>query len=117
MSRNTVHKVVRSGETEFSYERNVQPLPRLRCFQAQLDGLLAANEAKSSRERLTLIRIFETLRSEGYEGGYDAVRRYARSWQRQRLSLLSSSAFGHLEEPAELRPTRHWEAARRCLGS
>jgi len=92
VSRNTIRKVLRSGETEFSYERDVQPLPRLGHFQAELDRLLAANEAKSSRERLTLIRIFETLRSEGYEGGYDAVRRYARNWQRQRSSL-SSSAF------------------------
>ena len=48
--------------------------------------MLAANEAKPSRERLTLIRIFETLRGRGYEGGYDAVRRYARGWQRDRAS-------------------------------
>ena len=60
VSRNTVRKVLRSGETEFSYEREVQPLPRLGRFQAELDRLLAANEAKRSRERLTLIRIFET---------------------------------------------------------
>jgi transposase len=31
-----------------------------------------------ARERLTLIRIFEELRALGYEGSYDAVRRYAR---------------------------------------
>jgi hypothetical protein len=41
--------------------------------------MLAANEAKSGRERLTLIRLFEELRGLGYEGGYDAVRRYART--------------------------------------
>lgn len=28
---------------------------------------------------LTLIRVFETLRGLGYEGGYDVVRRYART--------------------------------------
>jgi transposase len=93
VSRNTVRKVVRGGETAFSYQREVQPLPRLGRFQAELDRLLEGNAVKGSRERLTLIRGFETLRSEGYEGGYDAVRRYARSWQRQRSSLLSSSAF------------------------
>jgi len=93
VSRNTVRKIIRSGETEFSYEREVQPLPRLGHFQAELDRLLAANEAKRSRERLTLMRIFETLRSEGFEGSYDAVRRYARNWQRQRSSLLSAAAF------------------------
>jgi hypothetical protein len=40
--------------------------------------LLLANEGKASRERLTLIRLFEELRALGYDGGYDAVRRYAR---------------------------------------
>ena len=29
---------------------------------------------------MTLIRLFEELRALGYEGGYDAVRRYARDW-------------------------------------
>jgi hypothetical protein len=32
--------------------------------------MLASNEAKPVRERLTLIRIFEALRGVGYEGGY-----------------------------------------------
>jgi transposase len=31
-----------------------------------------------------LIRIFEELRGRGYEGGYDAVRRYARRWAKGR---------------------------------
>ena len=57
-----------------------------------LDELLAANEAKPKRERLTLIRLFEQLRGRGYEGGYDAVRRYAREWQRDHAST-SVGAF------------------------
>ena len=77
VSRNTVRKVLRSGETSFSYEREVQPLPRLGRWRADLDRLLADNEGKAARERLTLIRVFEELRGLGYEGGYDAVRRYA----------------------------------------
>ena len=85
VSRNTVRKVLRSGETAFSYEREVQPLPRLGRWRADLDRLLADNEAKAARERLTLIRVFEELRGLGYEGGYDAVRRYARSWRKARL--------------------------------
>jgi hypothetical protein len=35
---------------------------------------------------LTLIQVFEALRGLGYEGGYDAVRRYARVWQRDRAA-------------------------------
>ena len=41
------------------------------------------NGGKPARERLTLIRVFEELRALGYEGGYDAVRRYARTWSKQ----------------------------------
>jgi transposase len=48
-----------------------------------LDGLLAKNAGTAARERLTLIRLFEELRALGYDGGYDAVRRYARTWGRQ----------------------------------
>src|SRR5512139_718856 len=80
VSRKVVRKVLRSEATEFRYEREEQPLPRLGRWLGELEQLLAANEAKPRRERLTLIRIFENLRGRGYEGGYDAVRRYARSW-------------------------------------
>jgi len=83
VSRNTVRKVLRSGETAFEYERNVQPRPKLGRWTAELDDLLSSNAAKPSREQLTLIRIFEELRGRGYEGGYDAVRRYARRWAKQ----------------------------------
>ena len=57
------------------------PLPRIDPWRNQLDELLLANEGKSARERLTLIRIFEELRWFGYEGSYDAVRRYAKRWR------------------------------------
>ncbi len=40
------------------------------------------NARKPKRDRLTRIRIFEELQALGYEGGYDAVRRYAASWAR-----------------------------------
>src|SRR3954452_21490171 len=81
VSRKAVRKVLRSTATEFRYHRDQQPLRRIGPCQDELDRLLAANETKPSRERLTLVRIFEELRALGYEGGYDAVRRYARAWQ------------------------------------
>ena len=83
VSRNTVRKVLRSGTTSFQYERNVQPRPKLGRWTADLEQLLVANAGKPAREQLTLIRIFEELRGRGYDGGYDAVRRYARRWAKQ----------------------------------
>ena len=41
VSRNTVRKVLRSGETSFEYERQVQPRPKLGRWAAELDELLA----------------------------------------------------------------------------
>jgi len=84
VSRKVVRKVVRGGATAFEYERTVQPQPKIGPFKADLDRLLAANAARAGRERLTLIRVFEELRGLGYAGGYDAVRRYARGWERDR---------------------------------
>jgi transposase len=91
VSRNTVRKVLRSGETSFEYEREVQPRPKLGRWSDDLDRLLTANTAKASRERLTLIRVFEELRGRGYEGGYDAVRRYARRWGRQHAAATADA--------------------------
>ena len=62
ISRKVVRKVLRSEATEFHYERREQPLPRIGPWQERLAQMLALNEAKPVRERLTLIRVFEALR-------------------------------------------------------
>jgi len=84
VSRNTVRKIVRSGATAVAYDREVQPRPKLGRWTGDLEALLAANVAKTAREQLTLIRMFEELRGRGYAGGYDAVRRYATRWSKAR---------------------------------
>ena len=69
LSKKVVRKVIRSGATSFEYDRSVQPMPKIGPFRAVLDDLLSANDAKPSRERLTLIRVFEELRGRGYPPG------------------------------------------------
>jgi transposase len=91
ISRNTVRKVLRSGETAFAYARDVQPQPKLGRWKSDLDRMLTENTAKPPRERLTLIRLFEDLHGLGYVGGYDAVRRYARNWQREHSSQTAAA--------------------------
>jgi len=92
VSRKVVRKVLRSGATSFEYEREVQPLPKIGPWKADLERILAANAVRPTRERLTLMRVFEELRGLGYQGGYDAVRRYARSWHREQAAT-SAAAF------------------------
>ena len=86
-----VRKVLRSGETEFRYSRARQPQPKLGPWQAELERLLEANEARPRRERLTLVRVYEALLGLGYEGGYDAVRRHARGWQASRSTAVAAA--------------------------
>ena len=66
VSRNTIRKVLRSGETSFEYQRRVQPRPKLGRWTAELDTILTGNAAKPAREQLTLIRIYEELHDRGY---------------------------------------------------
>ena len=91
ISRNTVRKILRSGETSFSYEREIQPRPKLGRWKAEIDWMLIKNADAPARERLTLIRLFEELRALGYEGGYDAVRRYAKIWSREHSSQSATA--------------------------
>ena len=91
VSRKVVRKVIRSEATEFRYERGTQPLPKLGPWREQLEAFLGANEEKGRRERLTLIRVFEELRRLGYQGSYDAVRRYAKVWRQERGTALTEA--------------------------
>jgi len=91
VSRKVVRKVIRSEATEFRYEREAQPLPKIGPWSDKLDQLLVSNEGKAPRERLTLIRLFEELRGWGYAGGYDAVRRYARRWSKERGATTAAA--------------------------
>ncbi|WP_283176384.1 serine hydrolase [Gemmobacter sp. 24YEA27] len=101
VSRNTVRKILRTDETDFSYERERQPMPRIGPWQGQLEQFLSSNANKPARERLTLIRIFEELRGFGYQGGYDAVRRFARNWSQNRGAVTAEAYVPLYYAPGE----------------
>ena len=48
VSRKIVRKVIRSKVTEFRYEREAQPLPKIGPWTDQLDELLLANEGRAA---------------------------------------------------------------------
>ena len=91
VSRKVVRKVIRSNATEFHYERSQQPLPRIGPWRERLEARLDENDIRAARERLTLIRIFEELRSLGYAGSYAAVRRYAIAWREKRAGATAAA--------------------------
>lgn len=54
LSKKVVRKVIRTGITEFTYTRTVQPRPKLGAWLGELNRLLEVNAARSSRERQSL---------------------------------------------------------------
>ena len=102
VSKNTIRKVVRGDATSHTYERTIQPMPKLGPWVEELERQFEANERTPRRDRLSLLRIYEDLAAQGYEGGYDAVRRYARAWRRRRRLLSPSQAYVPLSfDPGE----------------
>ena len=101
LSRNTVRKVIRSGATEFTYDRTTRPRPKIDPWRSELDGLLTENARRPKRERLTLIRICEELRNRGFDGSYDAVRRYAASWSKVTQEASASAHVPLSFDPGE----------------
>ena len=102
VSKNTIRKVVRGDATSHTYERKIQPMPKLGPWVDELERRLEANERTPRRLRLSLLRIYEDLAALGYEGGYDAVRRYAKAWRRRRRLLSPSQAYVPLSfDPGE----------------
>lgn len=92
VSRGTVRKAVRGDDTEFRYERAVQPAPRLGAFVEDLTAILEAEAALPRRERRSTQRLFEELRGRGYEGAHDSVHRFAKAW-RQEQSRVPAKAY------------------------
>jgi hypothetical protein len=106
VSRKVVRKIVRTDATEFHYERSSQPLPKIGPWRSRLESLLLENEDKLVRERLTLVRLFEELRGFGYDGSYDAVRRYAIGWRKKRGTALAQAYVPLAVAPGESLPIR-----------
>ena len=84
VSRNTVRKVIRSGATEFSYDRSTQPRPKIDPWRCELDDMLAGNTRHPKRERLTL---------DGYHAGPPPLR-YMETTQHRASSAQRGSFLG-----------------------
>src|SRR5689334_15933138 len=87
MSRNTVKKAWRAQDTEFTYLRAAQPLPKLGPYQARLLDRLNQDASLPRRQQRTAVVLFEELQREGFDGGYDSVRRYVQKWRQQTPAL------------------------------
>jgi transposase len=91
MSRNTVKKVVAGGETESQYSRRELQYPVLGPYLERLKEILREEFELPSKGRRTRKKIYEALQLEGYEGGYDAIRRYIKGWKEENHRQLTEA--------------------------
>jgi transposase len=101
LSRNTVKKAIRRDVTEFTYDRKTQPLPKLAPYREILSGYLETDASKSPRERRTAVVLFEELQRQGFEGGYDSVRRYVQKWRKNAEGGKVTAYIPQSFEPGE----------------
>ena len=101
LSKNTVKKVIRSKKTEFKYQRFKQPRPKLGAFTDYLDVELLHDSKLPKRQRRTYLKLFQELQKQGYNGGYDSVRRYAKQWQKSHQKSTGKVFIPLAFEPGE----------------
>ncbi len=87
VSRATVRKVIRGETTEFKYERDVQPAPKLGEWIGILTEILEQEAKLPRRERRSTQRLFEELRGRGYDGAHDSVHRFAKAWRTEQTRV------------------------------
>lgn len=91
LSRNTVRKIKASGQTKFEYGPREVVYPILGPYMERLKEILKKEEELPQRKRCTGKRIYQSLQTEGYEGGYDAVRRYIKSWKEENKHTVQTA--------------------------
>ena len=101
LSRNTVRKVIRSDQTAFKYERQEQPRPQLGDHIERLNEWLAADQNLPKKQRRTAQLLYEGLQLEGYQGGYDTLRRYVKRWLRDNHQAGQQVFIPLVFEPGE----------------
>lgn len=101
IARDTVRKVLRSGATEFTYKREVQPRRKLGAWVDTLTAILEAEDRLPRRERRSTIRLFEELRGRGYDGAHDSVHRFVKAWRAERARLPAQAFIPLRFDPGE----------------
>lgn len=82
LNRRTVSKHLTTTEPP-KYQRNKQEYPKLGPYLEFINAHLLSDAAKPAKERLSIRRLFELLKSQGYEGQYSALSTYTRRFNAQ----------------------------------
>jgi transposase len=93
LSRNTVKKWLRAGESvEPRYRRGSKP-GKLSAFEERLVKALEADAGRAQRDRRTAKALYAELKAQGYSGGYTVLTDFIRAWRQRVSANVSTRAF------------------------
>jgi len=87
IARNTVKRVLRSEEPTKTYKRVKEVENKLSPYVEELNRLLEDNAKEPVKGRYTAKRIYQVLKEHGYEGAYDSVQRFVKTWRKNNGSF------------------------------
>jgi Transposase and inactivated derivatives len=93
LSRNTIRKYLRAGESEPHYAKRVSP-SKLDPFAGKLAGWLKAEAGRSRKQRRTVKQMHADLQTLGYPGSYNRVAAFVRLWHEERLVAQQTTGRG-----------------------
>jgi len=85
LSRPTIRKHLKTVDLPV-YLRKNQPYPKLGQFREALDTWLEKDALLPRKQQRTAQRLYEFLQIEGYCGGYTAVQRHVRRWNKKQVN-------------------------------
>jgi len=93
LSRNTIRKYLRSGKVEPRF-KVPDRLSKLDPFAEELTGWLRIEAGRSRKQRRTVKQMYADLVALGFDGSYDRVAAFARSWKADRQRDAQTSGRG-----------------------
>ena len=93
LSRNTIRKYLASAVVEPQYPRRKSP-SKLDGFAAKLTTWLLAEARKGRKQRRNLRRLYADLAALGFQGSYDRVAAFARSWRQTQQEVARTAGRG-----------------------
>lgn len=80
ISRNTVRKVLREGNTAHEYKARQTASPKFGEYKELLLSWLNEESELPKKQRCNATRLYQRLQEVGYGGAYDSVQRFVKQW-------------------------------------
>jgi predicted transcriptional regulator len=91
ISRNTVRRYLRAEITEPAYAER-RSRSAIDKYSFQLSAMLKIEASRSRKQRRTLKQIHEDLKELGFEGSYDRVAAFARTWREGQTERVNTAS-------------------------